>query len=145
MRRVWHIFKKERGFWTPVRVFVFYFFIFLERFVAMMFILFLTKKLSMLTGGGQRDQIGRFWMFLAKKFLSKSIQNIWWHFGQFLNTALLKNNHWCLWCQLLEKLGYCLFQNLVTLPATVTWWCSFAQAIYPIKFEKLCNFTTKII
>ena len=90
-------------------------------------------------------RLGNFWKLLTANFLLKSSQNIWWHFGQFLNTALLKNNHWCLWCQLLEKLGYCLFQNLVTLPATVTWWCSFAQAIYPIKFEKLCNFTTKII
>ena len=50
--------------------------------------------------------------FLATYLITKSSQNVWWHFGQLWKPLLLKTNWWgYFW----GNLGYFYHQNLVTL------------------------------
>ena len=67
-------------------------------------------------GRQQCDQDGRFLKVLVYKSCYKSSPNVWWLFGLFWQTLLLiKNWRTLLLGQLLKKLGYFLFQPLVTL------------------------------
>ena len=66
-------------------------------------------------------RLGNFWNFLATNFFYKSSPNVWWLFGHLWKPLLCESNFLGFFSgQLLQNLGYFLFQHLVTLPMTST-------------------------